>query len=70
MKKKTKNIFTTVFGILFGLTDLGLYITSRVGVIDYEVGIVEILAIAGLSYLLIQAYNETLQNFSKKMFGM
>ena len=70
MKKKTKNIFTTVFGILFGLTDLGLYITSRVGVIDYEVGIVEILAIAGLSYLLIQAYNETLQNFSKKVLGM
>ena len=70
MKKKTKNILTSVFGILFGLTDLCLYVASRTGLIEYDMGVVEVLAVAGLAYLLMQAYNETLQDFSKKVLGL
>ena len=70
MKKSTKNILTTVFGILFGLGDFALYMLSRLGVIEYDIGVVEILTIAALAYLLIQAYNSTLQGFANKMLGL
>jgi len=70
MKKSTKNILTTVFGILFALGDFGLWLASRLGVIEYDMGIVEVLVIAALAYLLIQAYNETLQAFANKMLGL
>jgi len=70
MKAKTKNILTTVFGILFALGDFALYLASRVGVIEYDMGIVEILVIAALAYLLIQAYNGPLQSFAMRMLGM
>ena len=70
MKAKTKNILTTVFGILFALIDVGLYVASRIGMIEYDMGVVEILVIAALAYLLMQAYNETLQKFANKMLGL
>jgi len=70
MKKSTKNILTTVFGILFALGDFSLWLASRLGVIEYDMGIVEVLVIAALAYLLIQAYNETLQAFANKMLGI
>ena len=70
MKKSTKNILTTVFGILFALGDFALYMLSRLGVIEYDMGVVEILVIAALAYLLIQAYNSTLQTFANKMLGL
>jgi len=70
MKKRTKNILTTVFGMLFATIDIGLYVTSRVGLVEYDMGIVEILIIAALAYMLIQAYNGPLQRFSNKMLGL
>jgi len=70
MKKKTKNILTSVFGVLFAAGDVGLWLASRLGVIEYDMGIVEILVIAALAYTLIQAYNETLQGFTKKYLGL
>lgn len=70
MKKSTKNILTSVFGILFALGDFALYMLSRLGVIEYDMGIIEILTIAALAYLLIQAYNSTLQTFANKMLGL
>lgn len=70
MKKKTKNILTTVFGLLFGSIDIGLYVSSRVGLIEYDMGIVEILVMAALAYMLIQAYNPALQGFANKMLGL
>ena len=70
MKKKTKNILTSVFGMLFGIIDIGLYVTSRIGLIEYDMGIAEILIVAALSYMLIQAYNPVLQGFVNKMLGL
>ena len=65
-----KNILTTIFGILFALGDFFLWLGSRMGWIEKEIGLVEILVIAALAYLLIQAYNKTLQGFSRKMLGI
>ena len=70
MEKSTKNILTTIFGILFACGDFFLYMASRLGLIEYDIGVVEILVIAALAYLLIQAYNETLQAFANKMLGL
>jgi len=70
MKKSTKNTLTTVFGILFAAGDFALYMLSRLGLIEYDIGVVEILVIAALAYLLIQAYNETLQAFASKYLGL
>jgi len=70
MKKKTKNILTSVFGMLFAVGDISLWLSSRLGLIEYNIGIVEILVIAGLAYLLIQAYNETLQAFASKVLRL
>jgi len=70
MKKKTKNILTSTFGLVFAAGDVGLWLASRLGVIDYDMGIVEVLVIAALSYLLIQAYNDTLQAFAKKILKL
>jgi len=70
MKKKTKNILTSTFGLVFATGDVGLWLASRLGLIEYDMGIVEVLVIAALSYLLIQAYNETLQAFAKKVLKL
>ena len=67
MKKKTKNILTTIFGLLFAGGDIGLWLATRLGFVEKQMSLVEILAIAGLAFLLIQAYNETLQGFAKKV---
>lgn len=69
MSKKTKNILTTVLGILFGLGDFALYFASRLGLIE-PVGIVEIVTIAALSILLIQAWNGPLQGFVTKVLNL
>jgi len=70
MKKKTKNILTSVFGMLFAVGDISLWVSSRLGLIEYDMGIVEVLVIAALAYLLIQAYNETLQAFASKVLRL
>ena len=70
MKKKTKNILTSVFGILFAAGDISLWLSSRLGLIEYDMGIVEVLVIAGLAYLLIQAYNQALQAFASKILRL
>ena len=70
MKKKTKNILTSVFGMLFAVGDISLWVSSRLGLIEYDMGIVVVLVIAALAYLLIQAYNETLQAFASKVLRL
>lgn len=70
MKKRTKNILTSVFGMMFALGDFSLWLTSRLGLIEYDMGITEVLIIAALAYLLIQAYNQTLQGFASKILGL
>jgi len=70
MKKKTKNILTSVFGILLALVDVSLYVASRVGAIEYDMGVVELITVAVLAYLFIHAYNDMLQNLSKKYLGI
>jgi len=70
MKKKTKNILTTTFGLILALSDVGLYVSSRVGLIEFDMGLVELLVVAALSYLLIQAYNGPLQAFANKLLNL
>ena len=70
MKAKTKNILTTIFGVLIALGDVALWIMSRTGMIEYDIKLMEILVLAALAATLIRAYNKTLEAFANKFLGL
>ena len=68
MKRLAKHWVTSVFGILFLLTSLAMYILWKK--YEFDFSLVELLVVAGLGFLLLWAKDDFLMKLWAKIFGI